>query len=62
MNAAQYQHPVLLAVFLGIFTVLCLIGIFKLARHRQYFGVTLLFISAVVLGYSTYIAATLHLS
>lgn len=57
----KYQHPLLIAVFLAIFTIFCVIGIIKLAKQRQLFGVALLSVSALVFGYSTYIAATLHL-
>ncbi|MCL6513737.1 MAG: DUF2759 family protein [Alicyclobacillus sp.] len=57
---AHYLHPWLIALFLLAFTIMSLIGLVRLLQERRLFGSVLLLLSAVVFGYSTYIAATLH--
>jgi len=55
----NYLHPVLILIFLLLFTVMSIIGAYRLLRDRQYFGGGLLILSTIVFGISTYIATTL---
>lgn len=56
---ARYLHPWLIAIFMLIFTVMSLIGMFRLIRDKRMYGSVLLLLATVVFGYSTWIAATL---
>ena len=56
----HYLHPLLIALFLLAFTIMSIIGMIRLYRSRNIFGTVLLLLSTVVFGYSTWIAATLH--
>lgn len=56
----KYLHPMVIAFFLLLFTLMSVIGMIRLLRERNLFGTGLLLLSALVFGYSTWIAATLH--
>ncbi|WP_083486031.1 DUF2759 family protein [Alicyclobacillus ferrooxydans] len=56
----NYLHPWLVAIFLLVFTVMSIIGMVRLFRERNALGTTLLLLSTLIFGYSTWIAATLH--
>ncbi|MCL6637360.1 MAG: DUF2759 family protein [Alicyclobacillus sp.] len=58
----HYLHPGVMAVFLLIFTFMSLVGLVRLLRDRNLFGSVLLLLSTLVFGYSTWIAATLHVT
>ncbi|QQE79420.1 hypothetical protein [Alicyclobacillus sp. SO9] len=61
MDSAKFLHPWLIAIFLGLFTIMALIGLLRLVRERRYFGSVLLVLAVFLFGYSTWIAATLKL-
>lgn len=54
-----YLHPGLVAVFFLIFTVMAIVGMFRLLKDRQVFGSLLLLMATIIFGYSTYVAAML---
>ncbi|MCL6517379.1 DUF2759 family protein [Alicyclobacillus sp.] len=58
----HYLHPWVVAVFLLAFTIMSLIGLVRLLRDRNLFGSVLLLLSTCIFGYSTWIAATLHVT
>lgn len=60
LNNAQYLHHWLIAVFLFLFALMSFVGMIRLVREGRYFGTTLLLVSTLLFGYSTWIAATLQ--
>lgn len=58
MDTAKYLHHGLVGLFLFLFTIMSLIGMLRLGRQRNAFGFSLLLLSTVIFGYSTWIAAT----
>ncbi len=58
MNNAQYLHPTLIAVFMGIFTILSLIAFLIFWKRHQRFRSVLLLCSVAIFGFCTYIVAT----
>lgn len=58
MNNAQFLHPAVIALFMGIFTVLSVMGLLIFVRRRQHFRSVLLLLSVLVFGYCTFIAVT----
>lgn len=53
-------HPLLIAIFLFVFTIMSVIGMIAKFRDRNAVGTVLLLLSTLVFGYSTWIAATLQ--
>jgi len=51
-------HPALMAIFLGLFTLMAVITLVSQVRQRKPFPSVLLLIATVVFGMSTWITAT----
>jgi LPXTG-motif cell wall-anchored protein len=58
MNNAQFLHPATIALFMGIFTLLSVMGLVVFVKRRRHFQSALLLVSVLVFGYCTFIAAT----
>lgn len=57
--SASYLHPWLIAVFMLLFALMSLVGMIRLIRERRVFGASILFLSVLIFGFSTWVAATL---
>ncbi|RIV22037.1 hypothetical protein D2Q93_09665 [Alicyclobacillaceae bacterium I2511] len=58
MDNARYLHPLLIAIFMGLFTILSIVSFLNMFKQRQIFTSLILLLSILIFGYSTYIIAT----
>lgn len=58
MTGGTYLHPLIVAVFMGMFTILSLVSFFNMFKKRRMFPSILLLLSVLIFGYTTYITAT----
>ncbi len=58
MDNARYLHPIIVAIFMALFTILSAVSFLNMFKRRQMFGSVLLFLSVVIFGYTTYIIAS----
>lgn len=58
MATGHYLHPIIVAIFMGLFTIISLISFLNMFKKRRMFPSLLLFLAIVIFGYTTYITAT----
>ncbi len=58
MNNAHYLHPIIIAIFMALFTILSLIGFVIFLKRRQGFRSALLLLSVAIFGFCTYMVAS----